>query len=146
MCANASGIELWYWHGLVASGWNYDIGALQANGSGYWIMILVHFDGTGIELWYGLLSANSSLCVISLSIMTSVARSIAGLQTLTRSVTSVDNSLQNLAALIHFMLSEYTNITWLTFSNLPLRKRWIKAHICTMILQVQNWRVCEDVK
>lgn len=81
MCANASGIELWYWHGLVASGWNYDIGALQANGSEYWIMILVHFDATGIELWYGLLSANSWLWVILLSITTSVVRSVAGLQT-----------------------------------------------------------------
>lgn len=49
----------------MASGLNYDIGVLQANGSWYWIMILVHFDGVGIELWYGLLSANSSLCVIS---------------------------------------------------------------------------------
>lgn len=37
----------------MASGLNYDIGVLQANGSWYWIMILVHFDGVGIELWYG---------------------------------------------------------------------------------------------
>lgn len=48
----------------MASGLNYDIGVLQSNAPQYWIMILVHFDGAGIELWYVLLSANSSLRVI----------------------------------------------------------------------------------
>ena len=37
---NGLGIELWYWHGLMSPGLNYDIGVLPAN-------------GLGIELWYG---------------------------------------------------------------------------------------------
>lgn len=64
VCPNGPSIELWYWNGLMASGLNYDIGLQQSNASQYWIMILVHFDGAGIELWYVLLSANSSLGVI----------------------------------------------------------------------------------
>lgn len=64
MGPNGPSIELWYWNGLMASGLNYDIGVLQSNAPQYWIMILVHFHGAGIELWYVLLSANSSLRVI----------------------------------------------------------------------------------
>lgn len=64
VCPNGPSIELWYWNGLMASGLNYDIGLRQSNASQYWIMILVHFDGAGIELWYVFLSANSSLRVI----------------------------------------------------------------------------------
>lgn len=108
-----------------------------------------------------LLSANSSLCVIWLSIMASVARSIAGPGALPIS----HIGLQNPAPLIRLMrlvnslrglnLCEFllpllccSHIAWLRFPVLLFKKkkRWIKDHGWkSTTTRVQNWRAYRDV-
>lgn len=131
LCANGSSIELWYWQRLMASGLNYDIGVLRANGSWYWIMILVHFDGARIELWHCLLSAKSLLCIIQCQSWLQVPDPSLAVS-LNLSVTWDGGSLQPLAFFLQFLW-----LSCLIHLRVTSSRSW-----CIHFHSFSSWKYC----